>query len=101
MARTARDARCGEPKRPVHVATTEAQPKAEERGKLASRMMRKCPVRFGGGAGRKGGDIRPRLRPTLPHFQQQLTPSVRPLTVQDTPEYCVGEMRFRYNVIPW
>src|SRR2546428_2864033 len=49
MARTARDARCGEPKRPVHVSTTEAQPKAEERGKLESRMMRKCPVRFGGG----------------------------------------------------
>jgi len=32
------------------------------------------PVRRG--AGRKGGDIRPRLRPTLPRFRQQLTPSV-------------------------
>ena len=53
MARTARYARCGEPKRPVHVSTTEAQPKAEERWKLESRMMRKCPVRFGGGPGEK------------------------------------------------
>jgi hypothetical protein len=31
----------------------------------------------------------------------RLSLGVRPLTVQDTPEYCVGEMRFRYNVIPW
>ena len=53
MVRTARYARCGEPKRPVHVSTTEAQPKAEERWKLESRMMRKCPVRFGGGPGEK------------------------------------------------
>jgi hypothetical protein len=53
MARTVRYARCGEPKRPVHVSTTEAQPKAEERWKLESRMMRKCPVRFGGGPGEK------------------------------------------------
>jgi hypothetical protein len=53
MARTARDARGGEPKRPVQVSTTEAPPKAEERGKLASRMRRKCPAQFGGGLGEK------------------------------------------------
>src|SRR5207237_931594 len=75
MARTARDARGGEPKRPVHVSTTEAQPKAEARGKLESRMRRKCPVWFGGGR-EKRRRHRPRLRPTLPHCPPHLTHDV-------------------------
>ena len=57
-----RYARCGEPQRSCTVSTrATGEP---DDAKVS------CPVRKG--AGRKGGDIRPRLRPTLPRFRQQV-----------------------------
>ena len=65
--RVMRYARCGEPQRSCAVSTrATGEP---DDAKVS------CPVRKG--AGRKGGDIRPRLRPTLPCFRAWLTASVR------------------------
>ena len=39
------------------------------------------------------------VQPT--RYTARLMPAVRHLTVQDTPEYCVGEVRIRYTFVPW
>ena len=65
--RVMRYARCGEPQRSCTVSTrATGEP---DDAKVS------CPVRKG--AGRKGGDIRPRLRPTLPGFRRQVSSGVR------------------------
>jgi hypothetical protein len=70
--RVVRYARGGEPHRSCTVSTrVTGEP---DDAKVS------CPVRRG--AGRKGGDIRPRLRPTLPRFQPQLRPGVSPLRAE-------------------